>query len=297
MAARSDIAGSTPMTIERLKNDYLTWGLVGVSFVLVIVIYAHTMGVWWRSWWVPESRYSHGILVPFISAFAVYAERERISKVQIRPNFFLGVIALLLVMSAGMAYRAARVPSMESISLPLFILCAIVLLLGTRMAYVLLFPCLFLLFMVPWPGFLLARTENTVQLWSTIAATKILQLLQFDASHEGITILMPSIAVKVATACSGFRTLISLFAFSTFFAYMKDGPWWGRICLVVSALPLGLVANSIRITMVALVGEFWGEDVMHVFHDYSGYIMLVFAFVALELISRMLKCRKFRLAL
>jgi exosortase len=286
-----------PITIEALRKDYLTWVLAGLSLVLVVVIYARTMGNWWAAWWAPDSRYSHGILVPIISAFAVYAERDRISKVEIRPNLILGCVALLLVMSAGMAYRAARIPSMESVAFPLFIFSAIILLLGTRMAAVLAFPCLFLLFMVPWPGFLLSKTESATQLWSTAAATKILQVFFRDASHEGITIMMPSVAVKVATACSGFRTLISLFAFSTFFAYMKDGPKLGRIALVLSALPLGLVANSIRITMVALVGEYWGEDTMHVFHDYSGYIMLVVAFVALELISRMLKCRKFRLAL
>jgi exosortase len=287
----------SPITIAALRKDYVTWCLVGVSLALVALIYARTIGSWWGAWMAPDSRYSHGILVPFISAFAVYAERERISKVEIRPNLVLGIGVLLLVMLSGLACRAARIPSMESVVIPLFIFSMVILLLGVRMAYALMFPCLFLLFMVPWPGSLLSKTESTTQLWSTAAATRILQLFFRDASHEGITILMPSVAVKVATACSGFRTLISLFAFSTFFAYMKDGPWVGRIALVFSALPLGLVANSIRITMVALVGEFWGEDTMHVFHDYSGYIMLVFAFVALELISRILKCRKFRLAL
>jgi len=297
MEVSTDKAGRAPITIEALRKDYLSWALVGISLAIVFVMYQHTMARWWEMWWATDSRYSHGILVPFISAFAVYAERDRLSKVEIRPNLVLGTVALALVMLTGMVYRAARIPSMESVAFPLFILSAIVLLLGVRMAYALIFPCLFLLFMVPWPGFLLAKTESATQLWSTAAATQILHVFFKEASHEGITILMPSVAVKVATACSGFRTLISLFAFSTFFAYMKDGPRLGRIALVLSALPLGLVANSIRITLVALVGEFWGEDVMHAFHDYSGYMMLVVAFVALELISRVLKCRKFRLAL
>lgn len=297
MEDKNKLAGCGPTTIEILRKDYLTWGLVAASLAIVVVTYANTMANWWNMWWATDSRYSHGILVPFISAFVVYAERDRLSKIEVKPNLIFGIATTLVVMLAGIAFRAARIPSMESVAFPLFIFSSIILVFGTRMAYALMFPCLFLLFMVPWPGFLMARIENGIQLRSIQVATEMLRLMQFDASHEGITILMPSVAVKVVGACSGIRTLITLGALSVFLAYIKEGPWIGRIALVLSALPVALIANAFRITLVALSGEFWGEEVMHLVHNYSGLPVVLAACILLLPISRMFKCRKLRLAL
>jgi exosortase len=295
METRNDNVGESPITIASLRKDYLSWVLVGLALAILVAIYAKTMQGWWISWMMVDSRYSHGILVPFISLFAIYVDRERLSKIPIRPNIALGVTALSLVILAGLIYRAARIPSMESLNFPLFLIAAIILLFGTEMATALLFPCLFLFFMVPLPGFLLSKIEFRIQLWSTIISTGLLRLMQFQVERVGNLINMPSISVHVALACSGFRMLISLFAFSTFFAYMKEGPKLGRIGLVLSAMPLSLLANSVRITLVALVGEFFGDDAMHAFHDYSGYLILVASFITLECVSRLFKCRKFRL--
>ncbi len=106
-------------------------------------------------------------------------------------------------------------------------------------------------------------------------------------------ILLPNVEVMVGAPCSGFRLLISLFAFTVLYTYLLEGPWWGRTLLVVFTLPLSLLVNSIRITLIALVGEFMGSEAMHSFHDYSGYIVLILAFLVLVSFGRLVKCRKF----
>lgn len=289
-----EVAGERePMTIASLKRDYMFLGVVTATLVIILWGFARGIQHWWEVWWMKDSLYSHGVLVPFISAFAIYIDRQRLAKIEIRPNPPLGVAALSLSMLASIVCRTAGVQSVENFTFPLILLGAVILLLGTRMGLALLFPILFLLFMVPLPGFLLTKLNVQIQLWSTMIATKFLAI-GFEAEHIGTQINMPSIMVTVGAPCSGFRMLISLFAFSSFFAYMKEGPKWGRVGVVLFAFPLALMANSVRVTMIALVGEFYGEDAMHSFHDWSGYIMLVVSFVSLEIVSRLFQCRKFR---
>ncbi|MDO8682223.1 MAG: exosortase/archaeosortase family protein [Armatimonadota bacterium] len=282
------------ITITDLRAQYMCWVLVAISLVLVSIMYNRLIAGWWNTWWAKDSLYSHGILVPFISMFAIYANKENLSKIPVRPNFALGISTLAIVMGMSLVCRAAGVSSIEGFTLPLFLVAGVALLFGAPMTKALLFPLLFLLFMCPLPGSILNMVNVKIQIWSTIVATQILALMQFDAAREGVTILMPNITVEVGEPCSGFRTLISLFALSTFVAYLLEGPRWGRIGVVLSTIPLGLVVNSIRITLIALVGEFYGMKAMHSFHDYSGYIMLIVSFVVLIFIARLMGCRKLR---
>ncbi|MDO8587952.1 MAG: exosortase/archaeosortase family protein [Armatimonadota bacterium] len=283
-----------PATMVALRNDYAWLVMVGLGLAMMIAAYGRLMTGWWDIWWAENSRYSHGILVPFISAFIIYSDRQRLAEAKIQPNLAWGIPALLITMGMQVVFRTIKIPSMENLSFPVLLVMSSFLLLGFKPTKILLFPLLFLLFMVPLPGSVLTKIEFQVQLWSTICATKMLHIMQFDVARTGVFMHMSNVTVQVAQACSGFRMLISLFAFSTFFAHMKEGSAQGRVGLVLSALPLGLVANSMRIMFVALVGEFFGEDAMHAFHDYSGYLMLGVSFVVLELISRSMGCARFR---
>lgn len=286
-------SGGGQFTIADLKSQHVALGLIVVALVAFTIMYKSVLVMWWVTWWGADSRYSHGILVPFISGFAVYMDRERLLRIPVKPNFALGLLVLIPV-TLSLLLFVGESTSMQGVMFPLFVLGAVILILGTQMTKALLFPILFLSFMCPVPGFLLNSIEVQIQIWSTQIATLILALMQYDISRDGTTIRMPNIVVTVGTACSGFRMLISLFAFSTFFAYMKEGKPLGRVGTVLAALPLSLVANSLRVTLIALVGEIFNETAMHKFHDYSGYIMLVVSFVALEFISRLMGCRKFR---
>jgi len=169
----------------------------------------------------------------------------------------------------------------------------VLVLFGRAMARQSGFPIAYLYFMCVLPTFLLTMLSFRIQMLSTKGGTMLLRLLGFDAYREGAMITLPNIEVLVGAPCSGFRLLISLFAFSVLFAYLKEGPLWGRLSLVAITLPLSLLVNSIRITFIAIVGEFMGSDAMLAFHDYSGYIVLVLAFVALSLFARLVGCRRF----
>lgn len=266
---------------------------VALLAAAIIAIYWRTFGWWWQQWEVPESHYSHGILIPFIVGFLVWFMRKRLAKMRVEPNMW----GLALVLPFGLLQFTTSVGAVYSVcgvTFPLVLTGFLLFLFGKQITKELTFPLLFLYFMIVPPLVFLNTVSFAIQMASTKIATLGLNLLGTHAVRQGTQIQLDDITVLVGAPCSGFRMLIALVAFTSFFAYMKSGPLWGRLSLVGLVFPVSLVANSARILMIALVGQYYGEETMKKFHDWSGYIVLVLTFAVLILIAKVVKCRDFK---
>lgn len=270
------------------------WQALGlISVAALVFIYRTTIAWWWGHWWADESYYSHGILIPFMSAFVIWFNWKRVAKTQVQPSVWGLALLIPAVLLQFVAHRGA-IPSVSGLTLPIALTGASLLLFGRRLTAEFIFPILFLYFMCVPPTQYLAKVSFKIQMLSTTWATLGLKLIGLDAHQSGTQIQLPNIQVLVGAPCSGFRMLIALVAFTAFFAYMKVGPMLGRLSLVAMVIPLSFIANSVRVLMIALVGEYMGEDAMHAFHDYSGYIVLVIAFAILIQLAKVVKCRDFK---
>ncbi|MBI2841779.1 MAG: exosortase/archaeosortase family protein [Armatimonadetes bacterium] len=271
-----------------------TWQILGlVSIAAFVFIYWQTFHWWWREWWKDESYYSHGILIPIMSGFVVWFNWKRIVRLAVKPSAWGLALLLPAIAMQFVAYRGG-ILSVAGLTLPIVLFAAFLLLFGKAVTREMAFPLGFLYFMCVPPTQYLAKLSFKIQVLSTVAATSGLNLLSYDAVRNGTAIHLPNIEVLVGAPCSGFRMLIALLAFVIFFSYMKKGPMWGRLTLIALVIPLSLIANSIRVMMIALVGEHMGEEAMRSFHDYSGYIVLVIAFAILAALSKVVKCQDFK---
>lgn len=275
---------------------WLLAAAISVALIMFGYYGADLFEWWWLKWMEKDSYYSHGILVPLISAFAVYLDRRALARLPVVPNM-LGLLVLLPAMIGAAIARSADTPSILGLTLPAVLFGAVLTALGLRIAVRLVFPIGFLFFMCVLPGFILTLLSFRIQLMSTSGAALLLKIAGLDPQQSGAAINLPNAQVLVGQPCSGFRLLISLMAFAIFFAYMREGPRWGKLVMVAATAPLSLVVNSIRIALVAVVGEFFGNEAMHAFHDYSGYLVLVLAFLILWQISKVVKCQKFKAVL
>jgi exosortase len=265
---------------------------VAICFGLVFWLYTAVFKNWYDTWMAKESYYSHGVLVPFICLFIIWLKRKSLLQTRVAPaaaGYWLLVPSLLVFMVLTWAGGM----NLQGLVFPVLIAGMVLVLFGREIGRILRFPVGYLFFMCVLPGDILTKLSFRIQMISTACATMMLRTVGLDASREGAAIHLPNIEVMVGTPCSGFRMLISLFAFAVLLAYLKEGPAWGRASLVVVTLPLSILLNSFRVMMIAMVGEFFGESAMHGFHDYSGYIVLALAFVALSLFARLVKCQKF----
>lgn len=261
---------------------------------LITFIYWPTFTWWWGEWWKDESYYSHGILIPVMSGFVIWFNWNRIKKCRVEPSLW-GLAILAPMVLLHYKAQANNVPSIPGMTLPIVLAAIAYIIFGKSSMREFGFPLAFLYFMVVPPTTILERVSFEIQLMSTKVATMGLHVLGLDAVQVGTQINLPNgLQMVVGAPCSGFRMLIALLAFTIFFAFMKNGPNWGKIALVVFVIPLSLIANSVRVLLIALVGEYYGGDAMHSFHDYSGYIVLAITFGILVLLAKVVKCKDFK---
>jgi exosortase len=229
--------------------------------------------------WSGDPRYAHGYLVPMFSLALLWMRREQFLGETFRPSTWgLAFIALGAAIQLAGAYFITH--SIEGFAL-LAYLAALALLVGGWPAFRWSWPAiLFLAFMIPLPWRLENALGPPLQWLATLASTYTLQALGFMAFSEGNVIQLNDARIGVVEACSGLTMLITFIALSTGIAAMVKRPLLDRIVLVLSAIPVALVANIARITLTGVLHETVGGQVADRFyHDLAGWVMIPFALI------------------
>src|SRR5262249_3698861 len=158
-------------------------------------------------------------------------------------------------------------PWLEQVSL-LPALAGLVLAAWGRPALAAAWPALaFLFFMVPLPGRLDKALAGPLQRVATLASPNVLQTLGFFAQSEGNVILLSDYELGVVEACSGLRMLTVFLATSAAVALLTPRSVRQRVIIVLSAVPIALLCNVIRITATGVVHETVGHEVANlVYH-------------------------------
>ncbi len=151
----------------------------------------------------------------------------------------------------------------------------------------------FALLAVPLP-FLNALSLPLGQITGTVAG-RVVQFLGLPVVVQGSLISLPNAQLVVGAPCSGLRSMISLLTLSTLFAFIVRGPWWGRLVLLLSALPLAIVGNLARVSSLLVVANRWGPEAgFDFYHTYSGYVFFLAAFAFLIFLARGVRCQQLR---
>jgi exosortase len=235
--------------------------------------------------WSVDPEYSHGYLVPLFSLGILWFRRSQIIGAPLRPSW--GALGLLAAGAAlYLAGNCFYFTWLEQISL-LPMLAAICVAVGGWPTLRWAWPAIvFLLFMIPLPARVDSLLGNPLQRVSTLASTNALQTLGFFAQAEGNVILLSETELGVVEACSGLRMLIVFFAASTAVAIVQPRSLLQRILIVLSAIPIAVFANVLRITLTGVLHETVGSKAANVvFHDLAGWLMIpiALALLALEL--------------
>jgi exosortase len=138
----------------------------------------------------------------------------------------------------------------------------------------------FLAFMVPLPYRIETAMGGPLQLLATRASTFLLQTLGFMAFAEGNVIEVDEAQIGVAEACNGLSMLITFIALSTAAALVVRRPLVDRLVLVISSIPVALLANVARITLTGILHQTVGGQAPSTFyHDLAGWMMMPMALV------------------
>lgn len=157
------------------------------------------------------------------------------------------------------------------------------------------FPIVFLICALPWPGLFYGKIAGPLQKLAAKVAVHALNFLGVTAGQFGTKIFVRAIdhtthTLNVAEACSGLRSLMTFFAIAAALAFLSNRPLWEKIIVVLSALPIAIFCNMMRVTGQGLldgyVSTHWSESFAH---SFVGLVMMIPAFFMILLVSWILQ--------
>jgi len=226
---------------------------------------------------------SHGIFVPFLSAFFVWTKREEINAARIRSSYmgvlFLGIaIALLMVKTPFFQIRV--------ISFFLFAAGVLILMVGKDVFRSVAFPLFFLVSMAPLPVGIYSALADYIREITFSGAVHVISIVGITFLREGNFLDLPETTLHVARSCSGIRYLISFFFFGIAYAYLYRKTPWGRIIVVASTIPIAIIAGVFRLTSIFLLTYMFGprmaEHRPHIFISWVVFLIVLFLAVSLD---------------
>lgn len=263
------------------------WGgaalLISIAFLYKDIFFALV-----KDWWT-DPDLSHGFVVPLIAAYVVWQRRQNLASLPLKPSWWgLGVIAgsmgVLLLGILGAELFLSRS------SFILLLAGIAILLLGWARFRALLFPWAFLFLMVPIPTILMNQITLPMQFMASDLAAALLRLVGVPVLLQGNVIQLPTMSLEVAEACSGIRSLVSLITLAIVYSYLLEQNKAIRVLLVLSALPIAIAANGLRIMGTGLAGIYWGQDKAEgFFHEFSGWVIFVLSLLMLLALHNLIR--------
>lgn len=263
------------------KLNTKTLALTGAVAAAWGVLYFDTLSGLINDWRVDEN-YSHGFLIPFISAYAIWSNRNQIFSAKPAPRLLLGGALMLIAVLMLFAGIAGAELYMARVSIVLSLAALVVYFLGTGWLRQLIFPIGLLLFAIPVPSIVFNQIALPMQLMASDYATRAIRLFGVPALREGNVIELAQMKLQVVEACSGIRSLMTLAALAVVYAYFTEKRWTRRIALVVAVIPIAIVANAARVAGTGVMAHAWGIQAAEGFlHGFSGWLVFVVAVLLL----------------
>jgi exosortase D (VPLPA-CTERM-specific) len=147
---------------------------------------------------------------------------------------------------------------------------------GLPLARVSILPIAFLMFAIPLPYFVDSQLSWRLQLLSSSIGVEVLRFIGVSVYLEGNVIDLGVYRLQVVEACSGLRYLYPLLSIGFLMAYMYRAPFWRRATVFLSAVPITVLMNSLRIAVVGVLVGRWGIGMADGFlHYFEGWIIFM----------------------
>ncbi|MDN5941016.1 MAG: VPLPA-CTERM-specific exosortase XrtD [Nitrospira sp.] len=276
----------TDVSSENLNEEFrgsspLSWGLIGIGVVALLgLLYRDSLSFLFQEWMENED-YSHGIFIPFISLALIWWRREHILAAGLAPTWW-GLLPVTLGSGLFFVGELATLFFLQHLSFWVVFVGLVLSIAGLSATYRMAFPLGYLLLMIPPPVMLQQGLSSSLQLISSALGVGCLQLVGITAFREGNVIDLGPMQLQVVEACSGLRYLFPLLALTVLCAYLFQDRIWRRVVLVASAIPLAVLLNGLRIGLIGVLVEYFGNGAAEGFmHAFEGWFLFVLSLALL----------------
>jgi exosortase len=252
------------------------WGIILVGFLWTYwETLSHIVRVWYST---PD--YGHGFFVPIFAGFLLWQRQEMVDPWPTKGTWWgIPFFALFAAVRWGCLYLNYE----RDIDSLLPFLFGLTLVLGGWRAFRWAWPSIvFLYFMVPLPDFIATLLGGKLQRVATIMSVYVLQTVGVPAIALGdasnvIQLSEPNNKLEVARACSGLKMMTVFFAICVGASFLLRVPIWKKVLLIISAIPIAIFSNVVRIVLDGMLTEWVNADVGHFVHDNAGWLMMPLA--------------------
>ncbi len=236
-----------------------------------------TTALWASRAWNSENNQEHSWFVLPIAFYLLWHHRERLRSARKEPSDW-GLAWLLggvLIFIAGVRMIDART---AVLSFPVIVYGWALYLWGREVARVFIFPCLFMLFMVPVGGLV----QGTVSLQLLVSeSVKVLSMfigVRVETIGTSLRAVDGSFNFDIAEGCSGIRSLMAMVTLGALYVHFTQRETWKQWTIFAGSVLFALIGNVGRVFSVVVVARFIDEKLAGgLYHDYSGFIFFPIA--------------------
>lgn len=230
-----------------------------------------------------DDTYAHGPIILAVVAWLVWRQRAALADEGARAAPVAGGVAMA---SGLLLYIVGRSQGMAlfEVGSHIPVLAGVVLLLrGWHALGRLWFALLFLIFLVPLPGFVIVSMTGPLKSLLAQVVESMLYGLGYPIARSGVVLTVGQYQMLIADACSGLNSIFSLAALGFLYLYLTASRNHARTAvLLASIMPIALATNLIRVLVLILVTFHFGEEAgLSFFHGSAGMALFAVALLLL----------------
>ncbi|TWJ13789.1 exosortase A [Geobacter argillaceus] len=232
-------------------------------------------------WWYEDDNYSHGFLVPIIAGYFLWQRWSDLKDRIVKPDGLGLAVIILGLLQLTVAWLGTEYFTMRS-SLIVLLIGMVLYWFGREVLKEMALPLGYLIFMVPIPYIIYDAVAFPLKLFITKASVAFMKMIGVAVVREGNIIMLPTTTLEVADACSGTRSLMSLLALAVAYAFFIQTSNLKRWVLIVSAVPIAIVTNAMRVIVTGILAQWWGAKAAEgFFHEFAGLAVFALALALL----------------
>ncbi|MBI1181722.1 MAG: EpsI family protein [Alphaproteobacteria bacterium] len=257
------------------------WVFAGALAVLLALFWQTALSM--ERTWRGSDSFQHTYVVPFILAYLVWEDRDRLAPHAPRTQWW-GVPLILGASALWLVGSAAQVQVVEQLALIFMIQGLVLTVFGWAVVRVLMFPLLFMVFLVPMGDALVPMLQR----WTAQFVVWSVRLFGIPTGTDGFLITLgagnqPYMLFHVAKECSGIRYLTAMFQIGLLTAYLLFRSWPRRVAAVAVALVVPVLANWLRALGIVLLVYYTrgarGMDVDHIIYGFWFFLFVLAVYI------------------
>lgn len=282
MSATQDVPGR--------YSSFWNWGYfwLAVAIVGAGLFFLDGLDALLRAWQKPE--YSHGPLIPILSGLLFLRQLKEypVNQGDINDRW-IGVGVVTLAIAFAIIGKLSNISDIVAYATILWVGGIILISFGWKTGKHFWPPVLHLIYMLPLPDTIYYKLSTYLQFISSELGVWFLTLMSVPVFLDGNIIDLGVMKLHVAEACSGLRYLFPILSFSYIFAVLYKGPMWHKAVLLISAAPITVVMNSVRIAIGGVLVQKYGVEWLDGFtHFFEGWVIFLACIMLLFLLARIM---------